>query len=146
MYIFNDSMYQTYNLMKQIDDLSGDREPQRIYEIRKIVVDAIVKTFNIDQNKIYTEDNLGKTRILFNKNNIIYDICYFEVDSQSIRIYFEDGIKYAGLGKINAESAEAVAKNIKEKLLVNKEIRIYYYPKLYLLYPKVEELIKFLRA
>ncbi|MFP3279003.1 MAG: hypothetical protein RXP92_01700 [Candidatus Micrarchaeota archaeon] len=143
-------MYKIYNLIKQeqIDDLSRE-EPQGIYEIRKIVVDAIVKTFNIDPNKIYT-DNSGETHIFFNKNNIIYEIGYFEVGSQNIRIYFEDdAIKYAGLGKINAESAEAVAKNIEEKLRVNIEIRIYS-SKLVLLYPDplkiVKELINFLRA
>ncbi|MFP3289128.1 MAG: hypothetical protein RXO35_01725 [Candidatus Micrarchaeota archaeon] len=142
-------MYEIYNLIKQeqIEDLSREK-PQTIDEIRKIVVDAIVETFSIDPTKIYTE-GLGETHILFNKNNIIYEICYFEVDSQNIRIYFEDdAIEYAGLGKINAESAKAVAKNIKEKLRVNMEIRIYS-SKLVLLHPdpskNLGELIDFLR-
>jgi len=90
------------------------------------IINAIVETFKIDSNKISTKEQWGWNYLLLEQESRKYEICSFTEDDQKITIHldkyeFED----AGLGEITKESAETIAKNIKEKSHTNKKIYVY---------------------
>ena len=96
------------------------------YENDKYVIDAITKTFKIDPNKISTKEQRGWNYILLEHGDRKYEICSFTEDDQKITIHLDKyEFRDAGLGEITKESAETIAKNIKEKSHTNKEICVY---------------------
>jgi len=96
------------------------------FKNKNSIIDAITNTFDIDQNRIFTAEELGWNLILLKRENRKYEICHFSEDSQKIIIHLvRYGFEDAGLGKITKESAEVVANDIKEKSGTNKDIYVY---------------------
>jgi len=115
--------------------IAGEITTTKIYkkeEIKKVVIDVIAKTFDIDQKDISTKELWGWIYVFWLDldQHLKYKICRFEWslqgDSpQEISIFFnKNEVEDAGLGEITKESAEVMAKEI-IKEIPNIEIHIY---------------------
>ena len=95
-------------------------------ENEKYIIDAIIKTFNIDPDKISIK-GWGWNYLLLERKDREYEICSFTEDCEEITIHLNKyGFKDAGLlREITEESAETIANNIKEKSHTNKKIYVY---------------------
>ena len=120
-------------------------------ENEKYVIDAIIKTFKIDPDKISIR-GWRWNYLLLERKDREYEICSFTEDCEEITIHLNKyGFKDAGLlREITEESAETIANNIKEKSHTNKKIYVYeiesgvlerwgVYPR-HRLYPTLQEL------
>ena len=91
---------------------------------------AIINSLGLDPNKISIRENSAWVYMLFDQNINKYAFCYFsERFDGDTKIYL---VEEGGLGKISKESAEALAKNIRDaindvnKRMYSSDIRIYY--------------------
>jgi len=98
----------------------------KIYENEnKRFADAIVKTFNIDSNKISTTpDPYGWFNIEFEHKGKIYEIGSVVGNSEEIYVYIHKNEFREAVGKINKQLARTLADKIRKELGVTPEEQI----------------------
>jgi len=90
--------------------------------LKKAVIDAVAKTFNMDPNKISTEEQWGWTYLRLEHKEIAglhYEICSFrethkEMNRKELTIQLDnDEIRDAGFGEITKKSGEDLIENLR---------------------------------
>jgi len=105
----------------------GDIVTTKTYENENkgFVIDAFVKTFKIDPNKISaTPDPHGWFNIEFEHKGEIYEIGGVVENSKEIYVYIHKNEFRKAVGKINKELARTLADKIREELGVTPEKQI----------------------
>jgi len=90
--------------------------------LKKAVIYAVAKTFNVDPNKISTEEQWGWTYLRLEHKEIAglhYEICSFrethkEMNRKELTIQLDnDEIRDAGFGEITKKSGEDLIENLR---------------------------------